>query len=186
MRRASIQCIATGRLCETNFDKYLRKSLIVNEKTKFDRDDLGRYIVDLVDSVVKDGGDFAGLGDKLRKLVRQDGLNAVGKRTVGIVVNFDEKAIGPNRDGCTRERQHFVTFASAVAGIDDNRQMASALYGGDNTEVERIACEVRKGAHAAFAEDDVVIALGHHVFGGHEEFVQRGGHSALEENRLLR
>src|ERR1700731_1231514 len=37
-------------------------------------------------------------------------------------------------------------------------------------------------AHAALAEHYVVIAFAEDIFGGHQEFVERGGHAALEEN----
>src|ERR1700722_6792793 len=41
---------------------------------------------------------------------------------------------------------------------------------------------VGESAHAAFAEHDVVVAFAQDVFGGHQEFVEGGGHAALEEN----
>src|ERR1700731_3407670 len=37
-------------------------------------------------------------------------------------------------------------------------------------------------AHAALAEHYVVIAFAEDIFGGHQEFVERGRHTALEEN----
>src|ERR1700730_15278707 len=37
-------------------------------------------------------------------------------------------------------------------------------------------------AHAALAEHYVVIAFAEDIFGGHQEFVEGGGHAALEEN----
>src|SRR5882724_9060351 len=40
-------------------------------------------------------------------------------------------------------------------------------------------------ADAALAKHDVVVALRHDVFGGHEKFVERGGHTALEEDGLF-
>src|SRR2546430_5619081 len=40
-------------------------------------------------------------------------------------------------------------------------------------------------ADAALAEHDAVVALGEDVFGGHQEFVERGGHAALEEDRFF-
>src|SRR6202166_4646560 len=41
---------------------------------------------------------------------------------------------------------------------------------------------VGESAHAAFAEHYVVIAFAEDIFGGHQEFVERGRHAALEEN----
>src|ERR1700681_73319 len=44
---------------------------------------------------------------------------------------------------------------------------------------------VGEGAHAAFAKHDVVIAFAQDIFRGHQEFVERGGHAAFEENGLF-
>src|ERR1700692_4573644 len=41
---------------------------------------------------------------------------------------------------------------------------------------------VGESAHAAYAEHYVVIAFAEYIFGGHQKFVERGGHAALEEN----
>ena len=60
----------------------------------------------------------------------------------------------------------------------------SLLHGGNDAEVERVAGVVGEGAHAAFAEDDLVVALAHDVFGGHQEFFERGGHAALQQHGL--
>src|ERR1700730_9314034 len=40
-------------------------------------------------------------------------------------------------------------------------------------------------AHAALAEHYVVIAFAEDIFGGHQEFVERGRHAALEENWIF-
>ena len=39
--------------------------------------------------------------------------------------------------------------------------------GGDDGEVEGVAGKIGEGAHATFAEDDVVVAFAHDIFGGH-------------------
>ena len=124
---------------------------------------------------VDEGGEFFG----------QDGLHAVGEGVVGVVVDFDEQAIGADGDGGAGERKNFVALAGAVAGIDEDRQVAALFDGGNDGEVERVAREVGEGADAALAEDDVVVAFGHDVFGGHEQFFERGGHAAFEQHRLL-
>jgi len=41
---------------------------------------------------------------------------------------------------------------------------------------------VGEGAHATFAEHHVVVAFAEDIFGSHQEFVERGGHAALEKN----
>ena len=42
----------------------------------------------------------------------------------------------------------------------------------------------RRSAHAALAQDDVVVALGHDVLGGQQQLFERGGHAALQQDRL--
>ncbi len=41
-----------------------------------------------------------------------------------------------------------------------------------------------EGADPAFAEDDVLVAAAHDVFGRHQQLVDRVGKAALEQNRL--
>jgi hypothetical protein len=106
------------------------------------------------------------------------------KRAVGIVVHFHDQAVGSDGDRGARQRRDFVALAGAVAGIDDDGQMAQALDGGHDAEVERVAGVIGESAHSALAEDDVVVALAHDVFGGHEKFFERGGDAALQEHRL--
>src|ERR1700739_2473917 len=101
------------------------------------------------------------------------------------MVDFDEEGVGAYGDWGAREREDFVAFAGAVGGIDEDGEMTALFYGGDNGEVEGVAREIGEGADAAFAEHHVVVAFGEDVFGGHEEFVERGGHAAFEENRKL-
>ena len=60
----------------------------------------------------------------------------------------------------------------------------SALNGGDDAEVEGVAGVVGEGAHAALAEDDLVVAFAHDVFSGHEELFEGSAESALEEDGL--
>ena len=136
----------------------------------------------LVEEAVEDGGDLADFGDEFGKFFGEDGLHAVGESFFGLVVNFDEEAIGTDRDGGARKRQNFVTLAGAVAGIDKDRKVAAFFDGRNNGEIECVAREVGEGADSAFAEHDVVVAFGEDIFGGHEEFVESGGHAALEEN----
>ena len=58
------------------------------------------------------------------------------------------------------------------------------LHGGNDAEVEGVARVVGEGAHAALAEDDLVVALAHDVLGGHQELVERRAHAALEQDGL--
>ena len=79
---------------------------------------------------------FVGEGDKF---LGELGLHAVGERLVWLVMDFDEQAIGADRDGGARQRQNFVALACAVAGIDKNGEMAAFFDGGDYGEIKRIA-----------------------------------------------
>ena len=105
---------------------------------------------------------------------------------VGVVVHFDEETVGAGGHRGARERQNFIAASGSVRGVHHDRQVAAALHRGDDAQVQRVAREIGEGAHAALAEDHVVIALGHQVFRGHQEFVERGGHAALQQHRLLR
>ena len=46
------------------------------------------------------GGDLPALFRERREFFGQDGLHAVGKSAVGIVVNFDEQAIRAHGNSC--------------------------------------------------------------------------------------
>lgn len=59
------------------------------------------------------------------------------------------------------------------------------LTAGDGGKVKRISCRLFEGADASFAEDDIVVALAHDVFGAHQPFLNRGGHASLQEDRHI-
>jgi len=69
-----------------------------------------------------------------------------------------------------------------MRGIDDDGKMAKALHGGNHAQIERVARVVGKRAHAALAENHLVVALGKDVLGSHQKLVERGGHAALQED----
>jgi hypothetical protein len=119
------------------------------------------------------------------KLFGKNGLHAVGKRLIGLVMDFDEQAIRANRDGSAGKRQNFVALACAVAGIDKDRQVTALLDGGDDGEVERVAGKIGERSNASLAQHHIVITFGEDVFRGHQEFVERGGHTPFQENGLF-
>src|SRR2546429_375493 len=100
-------------------------------------------------------------------------------------MNFDEQSVGANGDGRTGERQNLVTLPGAMAGVDENGQVAALFDRRDDREVQSVARKVRKGPNAALAQHHVVVALGEEVLRGHEKFIEGGGHAALEKNGLL-
>ena len=59
---------------------------------------------------------WRGLRGSVGRIFGQDGLRAVGKRAVRIVMHLDEQAIRAHRDRRARERQHFVAPSGAVVG----------------------------------------------------------------------
>ena len=55
-------------------------------------------------------------------------------------------------------------------------------YGG---YIQRKARVIAERPDAAFAQDDLLVALGEDVFGGHQPFFDRGSESAFEKHRLF-
>ncbi len=78
-----------------------------------------------------------------------------------------------------------MALAGAVAGVNEDGEMAALLHRGNDGEIESIARKIGEGADAAFAEHDVVVAFAHYIFGGHQEFIESGGHAAFEEHGLF-
>jgi len=130
-------------------------------------------------------GDSAHLVGELGEFGGDDGLHAVGERFFGLVVDFDEKTVGADGYGSERQGKYLVALAGAVRRIDHDRQMAAALHGGHDGEIQSVARKIGERADAAFAERDLIVSFGQNVFGGHEKFVERGGHAALEQNGLF-
>ena len=56
---------------------------------------------------------------------------------------------------------------------------------GDRRKIERIAGVGLKGAHAALAENDVLVAAGHDVLRAHQPFLVGRGHTALDHHGLF-
>ena len=52
-------------------------------------------------------------------------------------------------------------------------------------QVQGVAHTGLKGADAALAQDNVLVALGHDVLGAHHKFFQRVGKAALEQHGLF-
>ena len=92
----------------------------------------------------------------------------------------DEETISSHGDRSAGQGEDFVTPACAVAGVDENRQVAAFLDCGHDRQIERITGVVGKGAHPALAEHHVVIAFREDVLRCHKEFVKCGGHSAFQ------
>src|SRR5258708_6820689 len=102
--------------------------------------------------------------------LREDGLRAVAQRLLRLVVDFDQHPVGPDGNGGSRHRCDLVAFARAVARIDQDRQVTNSLDSRDDGEIEGVAGVVGERPYATFTEYDVVVALGHDVFGREEKF----------------
>ena len=72
-----------------------------------------------------------------------------------------------------------------MAGVHNNGQVGHLVQHHHTGKVEGVAHAGLKGADAALAEDDVLVALSHDVLGAHHELFQRIGKAALEQHRLL-
>ena len=135
-----------------------------------------------VEVAVEDQGDLLDFAHECGVFGGEDGLDAVGEGFFWLVMDFDQEAVGAYGYRGSGERENFVALAGAVGRIDENGEVAAFFHGGDDGEIESVAGKIGEGADAAFAEHDVIVAFGEDVFGGHEEFVESGGHAALEEN----
>ena len=72
-----------------------------------------------------------------------------------------------------------------MAGVHNNGQVGHLVQHHHTGKVEGVAHAGLKGADAALAEDDILVALSHDVLGAHHELFQRIGKAALEQHRLL-
>ena len=127
--------------------------------------------------------DLPHLRHQLIELIRIQRLHAVRQRLVRLMMDFDDQAIRADRHRGPRKRSDFVSLAGAVAGINNNRQVAEPLHRRDHAQVERVASVVGESAHAALAQNHVVVAFAHHVLGRHQKFFQRRRHAALHHHR---
>src|SRR6185369_15763952 len=64
--------------------------------------------------------------------------------------------------------------------------MRDTTHRGNRREVESVSCVLRKGANAALAKNDLVVALSHDVLRRKQPLVERRGETALEQYRQFR
>jgi len=82
---------------------------------------------------------LADFGEEGGEFGWEDGLHAVRESFLGLVMDFNEEAVGAYCDRGAGERENFVAFAGAVAGIDKDRKMAAFFYSGNDGEVQGVA-----------------------------------------------
>src|SRR5579875_4004568 len=116
-----------------------------------------------------DGGNLFKVVHHRGELFRVDRLRAVGESNFRTMMHLDHHAVSAAGHGGAGHGQYAVAPAGAVAWVDKNREMADALERRNNAEVQRVARMVAERAHAALAQNNLVIALAHHVLGGHQQ-----------------
>ena len=72
-----------------------------------------------------------------------------------------------------------------MAGVNDNGQVRFFLDDRHGGQVQRVAGRALKRADAALTEDNVLIAAGHDVLGGHDPLLNGIRQAALEQNGLV-
>jgi hypothetical protein len=105
---------------------------------------------------VGDKGDFV---HELYKLVGIERLCTVGEGFIGLVVHFDDQAIGADRSRGPSQGQNHIALAGAMARIHNDGQMAGPLHCGNDAEVKCIARVIGEGAYSALAQNYLVVAM---------------------------
>src|ERR1700728_1385040 len=106
-------------------------------------------IMGLGDAATDGWGNYAELGHQLGELGWVEGLGAVGEGVVGIVVDFDQDAVGACGYGGSSHGRDFVAAAGAVAGVAEHGEMRKLFDYRDGGDVEGVAGIGFKGADAA-------------------------------------
>ena len=70
--------------------------------------------------------------------------------------------------------------------VDDDGKMGDATHGGNSRQVQCVASVLRKGADAAFAQYDLIIAFRHDVLSRKQPLVQRSRKPAFEQHGQMR
>ncbi len=97
-------------------------------------------------------------------------------------VNLDHESVGArgNRGRC--QGCHQRRAATGMAGVHDDRQVGFFLQHRDRRHIEGVAGGCLESPYAALAKDHLIVAVGHDVLRRHEQFLDGGGESPLEEH----
>ena len=98
------------------------------------------------DVAVENLGDLGAFVHHFYELFGVDGLGSVGEGFVGLVMDLDHEAVGSYGDCGAGQGHDLVALAGSVAGIDEDGQVAEAVDGGHEAEVEGVAGVVDEGA----------------------------------------
>src|ERR1017187_5066163 len=99
-------------------------------------------------------------------------------------MHLDDDAVRSGGDSGARHRRDDGAASGAMARIRDDWKVRELVHDRDRGEVEEVSRRRVETAKAALAEDHVRVALGEYVLGAEQEILYRGGHSALEQDRL--
>src|SRR5882724_7716899 len=111
------------------------------------------------------------------------GLRAVGDGPFGNGVYLNDEAVCADGDTGSGKGGNQAALARRMAGIENYRQMREFVERGNGRDVAGVARDGLEGANAALAENYVWIAVGHDVFGGHEELFYGAAEAAFEQHR---
>ena len=99
-----------------------------------------------------------------------------------MVVHLDDETGGAGGDKGKAHGRHQVPHAGRVRRVSDDGKMGELLHHGDGGAVQRVARRLLVCPDAAFAQHDLVSAVGHEVFGGHQPLLDGRGKPSLEEH----
>ena len=89
-------------------------------------------------------------------------------------MNLQQQTVSPGRNRSQRHGWNQIPAAHTMGGINDNRQMAELLDGGNSAYIKRIAGIIFKSPDTPLTEDNILIPLGHDIFGGHKPLLDGG------------
>src|SRR5882724_3459438 len=115
---------------------------------------------------------------------RFERLCAVGKRMLGIVVDFNQQSICACSNGGTRHRWNFVAASRSVQGIGPHRQMRKLLDHRNRGQIKSVARVRFKSSDSTLAQNYVVVSARQNIFGAEQQLLHRRGHSAFQQHRL--
>ena len=98
-------------------------------------------------------------------------------------MNFDNETIGTGGDACSGDGRDECGVTRGMTRVDDDRKVRKFFEDGHGVDVGGVAGGGFKGADAALAQDDAMIAAVEDVFACHQHFFDGGRHAAFEEHR---
>ena len=116
------------------------------------------------------------------ELAEFEGLCPVGDGFFRSGMGLDDESISADGDAGFGDGRNETAFAGGMAGIENDGQVGKLVEDGDRGNVAGVARGGLEGADAAFAEDDVGIAVSGDVLGGHEQFLDGAAEATLEKN----